>query len=89
MAKTFVHLYTCRNDGRFQFSALTGRKYFLKLNQFQPTGALRGLKGKPVQVRHGPAAVTGDETCETPLFRLKPDGKAQGVGGSGNQKTCL
>jgi hypothetical protein len=56
---------------------------------FKHTGALRGLKGKPVQVRHGPAAVTGNETCEMPLFQLEPNGKAQGVGGSGNQKTCL
>ena len=29
----------------------------------------RGLKGKTVQIRRGPAAVTGDERRMMPLFR--------------------
>ena len=29
----------------------------------------KGLKGKPVRIRYGPAAVTGDELCELPLLR--------------------
>jgi len=33
----------------------------------KPTGPQKGKKGKPVQLRHGPAAVTGDETCKRPL----------------------
>jgi hypothetical protein len=28
----------------------------------QLDGALRGLKGNPVKIRNGPAAVSGDET---------------------------
>jgi hypothetical protein len=46
-----------------------------------------GLIGKPVQGRHGPAAVTGDETCSSHSF-LQGKGKAQEVGRSGSQKTC-
>lgn len=38
--------------------------------------------GKPVRIRGGPAAVSGDETCIRPLpvIRSKAGGKAQGVG---------
>ena len=57
-----------------------GEIFFMMDTDLKHTGALRGIKGKPVQIRHGPAAVTGDETCVMPLFRLKPNGKAQGVG---------
>ncbi len=39
------------------------------------------------QIGDGPAAVIGDETCKRPL--IVTIGKAQGVGGSESQKTCL
>jgi hypothetical protein len=41
------------------------------------TGPHVGIKGKPVQIRHGPAAVTGDETCTQPLC-LKRAGEGAG-----------
>jgi hypothetical protein len=44
------------------------------------------------KIGDGPAAVIGDETCNQPLsFVLSKDedGKAQGVGRSESQKTCL
>jgi len=56
-------------------------------------GGLHQAKiGKPVQIRHGPAAVCGDETRKRTLYRkplgTKRYGKARGVGRSTSQKTC-
>ena len=42
---------------------------------FRPRGL---IKGKPVQFRHGPAAVIGDETRKMPLFHLQ--GEWEGAG---------
>ncbi len=39
------------------------------------------------EVGDGPAAVFGDETCNKPL--VLRTGKAQGLGRSESQKTCL
>jgi len=55
-------------------------------------GLYQAKRGKPVQIRHGPAAVCGDETRKKPLYRkplgTKRYGKAWGVGRSTSQKTC-
>ena len=42
---------------------------------------------KAEEVGDGPAAVVGDETCINPL--VVTTGKAQGLGRSESQKTCL
>ena len=52
-----------------------------------PCGSPLRVTGKTVQVRRGPAAVTGDESRLMPLSAIK-DGKARRVGRSGSQKTC-
>src|SRR3954471_2695581 len=51
-----------------------------------------GGQGKPVQLRRGPATVTGDATRESvatlePLDRRRRAGKARG-GRPGSQETC-
>jgi hypothetical protein len=48
-----------------------------KTIEYFPVGARLGLKGKPVasKIRHGPAAVTGDETCSEPLLAMRQVGR--------------
>jgi len=42
-----------------------------KISRHNFNGCLKGLKGKPVKIRRGPAAVIGDESRMMPLpFRM-------------------
>jgi len=52
------------------------------------SGAPKELEGNLVEFEDGPAAVTGDERC---IGHCLPqaNGKAQQVGRTGSQKTCL
>jgi len=47
------------------------------------------LIGNAVGFGDRPSAVIGNEICIMPLFGLKPSGKAQWLGWSESQKTCL
>jgi len=48
-----------------------------------------GIRGNPVQIGSGPAAVIGDEIRNGHCFVEFRNGKAWKVDGSESQKTCL
>ncbi len=47
------------------------QQYFFIYDYILSSGARKGVKGNPVKIGDGPAAVTGDEHRRMPLGRIK------------------
>ena len=76
----------------FHQSSLSGirlrEEVFLPVSEWSGTGS-PGCLGKPVQDRHGPAAVTGDNTSSMSLPFIQEQWEDAGEDRPGSRKTDL